>query len=458
MQYFLSMTNGQHESIYDDLFRGDGNERVVFALCGIANSSARCKLTVHKMLSLSDTDYVHRSPDRVTWKTSAVQGLLDEANSKGLAVLKIHCHPEGGSFFSKIDNQSDKSFFPSVYSWVEHDVIHASAVITPDKKIICRMVDPMGNFQIMTQVSIVGPSLSFYEHWNEQNISFFSERNIQAFGEGTYRMLRNLRIAVAGCSGTGSQIIEQLIRLGVSELVLIDDDRVEDKNLNRITNVTALDAKNKAFKVDALKLNIDRLGLGTKITSVANNLFNTDTINELKTCDVIFGCLDSLSGRDLLNRLATYYTIPYFDLGVKLTSVNGSIESVSGGIHYLQPGKNSLLERGVYTDEELRSENLYNENSDAYKDELSRGYIKGVVVDKPAVIPINAAIASFAILDFLARIHDYRCFDNDEVDSTAISISGGILDYRECLETQNAFEKFVGRGDVVPLLDMPALS
>ena len=47
-----------------------------------------------------------------------------------------------------------------------------------------------------------------------------------------------MSIAVVGCSGTGSPVIEQLARLGVGRLVLVDPDRVEEKNLNRIVNAT----------------------------------------------------------------------------------------------------------------------------------------------------------------------------------------------------------------------------
>jgi tRNA A37 threonylcarbamoyladenosine dehydratase len=64
----------------------------------------------------------------------------------------------------------------------------------------------------------------------------------QAFGEGTTRQLQRLRIAVAGASGTGSPVIEQLVRL-VGHLVLVDDDRVEHRNLNWITFATTDDAE-----------------------------------------------------------------------------------------------------------------------------------------------------------------------------------------------------------------------
>ena len=62
----------------------------------------------------------------------------------------------------------------------------------------------------------------------------FTLRHAQAFGTGTTALLRNLSVAIVGCSGTGSIVAEQLARLGAGRLVLVDPDRVEEKNLNRI--------------------------------------------------------------------------------------------------------------------------------------------------------------------------------------------------------------------------------
>ena len=49
-------------------------------------------------------------------------------------------------------------------------------------------------------------------------------------------------LAALGCSGTGSIVVEQLARNCIGELVLVDSDHVEHKNLNRIVNSTADDA------------------------------------------------------------------------------------------------------------------------------------------------------------------------------------------------------------------------
>ena len=61
-------------------------------------------------------------------------------------------------------------------------------------------------------------------------------RTRQAFGDGTTDLLRSLSVGVAGCSGTGSWVIELLGRLGIGRLVLVDPDTIECKNMNRIVN------------------------------------------------------------------------------------------------------------------------------------------------------------------------------------------------------------------------------
>ena len=57
----------------------------------------------------------------------------------------------------------------------------------------------------------------------EENSELF-ERTLQAFGQGTTHYLSNLTVGIAGVSGTGSIVAEQLMRLGIKRLVLVDDD------------------------------------------------------------------------------------------------------------------------------------------------------------------------------------------------------------------------------------------
>ena len=60
------------------------------------------------------------------------------------------------------------------------------------------------------------------------------DRNIRAFGGGIQKVLGDLRIAVVGCGGTGSAVVEQLVRLGVRHVQVFDPDILADSNVTRV--------------------------------------------------------------------------------------------------------------------------------------------------------------------------------------------------------------------------------
>jgi tRNA A37 threonylcarbamoyladenosine dehydratase len=114
----------------------------------------------------------------------------------------------------------------------------------------------------MALINVVGDDLHFwYADAGSVELPTFVASHAQAFDEGTIKRMRRLSIAVIGCSGTGSPIVEQCMRLGASEPVLVDDDRIEDRNVNRILNSTIRDARDARSKVDVLADAIPLLGL-----------------------------------------------------------------------------------------------------------------------------------------------------------------------------------------------------
>ena len=119
----------------------------------------------------------------------------------------------------------------------------------------------------------------------------------------------------------------------------------------------AADANLSLFKVEVLAEAIGNIGFGTQVVPLAKDLATPDVIRAVAASDLVFGGMDSVAGRDILNRLATFYTLPYIDLGVQLTALpNGGIDQITGAVHYLQPGKSSLKSRGVYDSEDVRAE------------------------------------------------------------------------------------------------------
>lgn len=328
-----------------------------------------------------------------------------------------------------------------------------------DGELFGRVFEADGRFTPFESAAVVGDDIRIFSVGGRIEIPEFGERIAQSFGQGTFELLRRLKIGVVGCSGTGSPVIEMLARNCVGALVLVDPDTVEERNLNRILNTTWEDAQSGRFKVDALKSSIEKLGLGTKVETFAKTIFERDVVEALADCDVLFGCVDSVDGRHLLNRLATFYMIPYLDLGVKLEADGkGGVEQVCGSVHYLKPGGSSLLSRHVYSTEQLRAAGLKRTDPIGYRDLLEEGYIKGVEEDRPAVIQLNMLIASFAVNELLARIHPYRLDSNADFAVRRISLSHGIFESESDGVACPALAKHVGRGDVEPLLEWAELS
>ena len=197
-------------------------------------------------------------------------------------------------------------------------------------------------------------------------------------------------------------MIEQLARLGIGRLVLVDPDVVEEKNLNRILNSSREDSYLCRPKVEVMARAIAAMGFGTDLDILRDDLATARCVEAVGQCDVIFGCVDGVEGRALLNCIASFYTIPYFDLGVKLEADGaGGINEAVGAIHYLRPDGDTLMDRKVYTQQQLMAEGMKRTDPAAYRDQVARGYLRGVPEDRPAVISINMQIASMAVNEFL---------------------------------------------------------
>lgn len=281
------------------------------------------------------------------------------------------------------------------------------------------------------------------------------ERTLQAFGAGTTHYLRNLTVAVAGVSGTGSIVAEQLYRLGVKRLVLVDDDVVEVRNLGRILNSTTQDAREGTNKALMMKRAFDAIGMNTEVIAAPTVILEAQTIHLLSQCDALFGCLDSADGRMQLNRVSTYYCIPYIDLGVRFQTEAGQITGISGAVRYIRPGGASLLGIGAYTTKQLMSESLRREDPEAYRARLNEKYIEGANEGSPAVISVNMLVSALGVQELLARLHPFRYTSNSEIEVISVDMCEPAIPSPSKPGTPDmGLKKHLGEGDCTPLLGL----
>ncbi len=460
-QVSLALTRKHHQQLAKHLFPGDGCEAVAIALCGRSCHDNAITLLVQEVHAIPYDACEVRQPDKVTWRTESILPLLEKAMNRGLGVVKVHSHPGGYRNFSHLDDQSDIDLFSSIFGWLDTDEPQASLIMLPDGELVGRAIWPEKLGNELHTVRVVGDDINYWfsEH-AKLEVPKHAIRIVQAFGEGTYSILRRLRVGVVGCSGTGSIIIEQLARNHVGHLVVVDPEPVEHGNLNRILNSTWQDAEDGTPKVEVLECAIHKMKLGSTVSPLGIDLLTRKAIKELSQCDVIFGCMDSIDGRHILNKLASYYLIPYFDMGVRIDADgNGGVDSINGAVHYVQPGGSSLLSRGVYTSGGLDAAMMHRHTPELYEERAKQGYIKGVRVDQPAVISVNMQIASMAFNEFLARIHPYRVEPNAKYAQRRVVMSDpeanvDLPDGESC----KVFSRYVALGDQEPLLNLQDLS
>ncbi|NGX54236.1 MAG: Molybdopterin-synthase adenylyltransferase [Chlamydiae bacterium] len=232
-----------------------------------------------------------------------------------------------------------------------------------------------------------------------------SDRQALAFGVEGQTKLELLRVGVIGLGGLGSQIIQQLAHLGVRNYVLVDSDKVEAVNLNRI--VGAYPGNVGTFKVRVAERMIKKIA-GNELHDIKvfeKVLQVKEVLVALGDCDILFGCLDSDGPRLILNELAKACKIPYIDSAFEIFVENDEIIEAGGRIVIVHPDGPCLLcckevnLREAHHDLSSNEERVYAEK---------RGYIDGINIKNPSMISLDGIIASLAVTEFLATVTGFR--------------------------------------------------
>lgn len=199
-------------------------------------------------------------------------------------------------------------------------------------------------------------------------------------GRDSEDIIASTKIGLIGYGGGGSHIGQQLAHIGFKRLLIADPDVVEESNLNRLVGATADDVRLSTAKVDLAKRVIR--GVLPDVTLNAEWKNWEDIIEELRTVDVLIGCVDSFAQRVALERFARRFLIPYIDIGMDVTEAEGDF-SIFGQVVLSSPGHPCLRCLGIVDD--LRLEN----------EERARQY--GEAGSKPQVVWPNGVLASTAV-------------------------------------------------------------
>lgn len=330
---------------------------------------------------------------------------LVAAVRSGYIPVFVHTHPGGQAFFSEADDRVDATIAEELQR-ITGCSETASVVIagTSDRPTLVarRVLDGVPG--PAEDIRVAGPGLVFHRAPSRAEPSGADpayDRQNRALGAEGRSILSGVSAGLAGTGGTGSPTAEQLIRLGIGELIVVDDDVVTESTPTRGYGSGAGDIGRP--KVDTIADLNDRIGLGgTKVIPLQLNVRDPRAVDALADCDVVFGCTDGHASRVVLNRLAYWHLIPVIDLGVLITSTDaGIIRSVDARVTIIGPGLPCLLCRGRVSPELARVELLDPVERRAL---AAEGYVPDLDDPAPSVVVYTTMVSTVAVAEFLHRL------------------------------------------------------
>ena len=153
-----------------------------------------------------------------------------------------------------------------------------------------------------------------------------ASRQMSIVTRSEQQRFKDAKITVIGCGGIGGQTIEMLARMGVGELVLVDEDAFDISNLNRQTLATLSDVglDKSAVAKDKIRL----INPYVKVTSFNKHVDETNIDKIISDSDIVIDALDNVLTRVIVSRKAKEKEIPY---------IHGAIHGTLGQLTVFLP-------------------------------------------------------------------------------------------------------------------------
>jgi molybdopterin/thiamine biosynthesis adenylyltransferase len=454
MQHTLTMLESHHAELARLLVTDPTREHAAYLMCRASCSDSEVRLLVREVRPLLGEETLSSSLTHMKIASTSFMREMKRADRTKQAFLFVHSHPNGPPSHSKQDDIEEKMLFSTAYIRIENPGPHGSLVMSGDGSLSGRVWLQSGDYRQLDTIRIIGNQFCFHRKSEVTPDERFFQRQVLAFGRPLQSLLKNIHIGVVGVGGTGSSVLEQLIRLGVGKMTVFDGDTLDQSNVSRVYGSSIADSGRKKTSIaEDLAM---RIGLGTELATVPEYITFESAAKKLRDCDVLFGCTDDEWSRSILTRIAVYYYIPVLDMGVRIDSNEGQVQSVQGRVTTLIPGEACLFCRGRINSETVGAEVLEATNPEAAVRLRGEGYIPELPSRAPAVVSFTTAVAASAVTELLHRLIGFMGIDRASTEVLHLFDQARVRTNRPapdpfCFCNDPAT---LGRGDSKPLLDI----
>ena len=194
------------------------------------------------------------------------------------------------------------------------------------------------------------------------------QRTASAWGMDAQSTLGRIRFGIVGLGSVGCIVAESLARMGVQHITLIDPDKVEKHNLDRLIYATCENIGELKVDFFAKQLRKSATAKAEMFTvrPIPHEVNKSPGFKAALDCDILFCCVDTHYGRYMLNHIAYAHMIPVFEGGIDAAPRNGKIARPRWQTHAVYPGIRCLLCHQQYDHKGLCAELSGNRNNPSY--------------------------------------------------------------------------------------------
>lgn len=170
------------------------------------------------------------------------------------------------------------------------------------------------------KIRLVRPN-TYGLHFNDELIPPPKRRDIlrrtfDTWGREMQDNISRLHVGVVGLGSVGCLVAEAVARLGIARVTLIDPDRIEEHNLDRLLYGTIREVGQLKVDVAARAMRAHSTAEEFAVMTYPLSVQERLAYDAVLDCDIIFSCVDRPVPRDVLNYVAQAHLIPVIDGGI----------------------------------------------------------------------------------------------------------------------------------------------
>lgn len=406
--YAAAWPTALHDTATEHLLRTDGQEDLCFGLWYPSRGATRTTALMHRLVLPEEGERrVHGNASFLPAYFERAIGEAMEAKA-GLAFMHSHGGP-GWQDMSWDDVRAEEGHAAATLAATGLPLL--GLTLGTDGAWSARLWERVAhrsyNRHWCRTVRVVGESLAltFHDHLLPRPKPRPElQRTISAWGEDAQATIARLHAGVVGAGSVGAIVAETLARMGVGQVTLIDFDRVEPHNLDRLLHATREDAMAREPKVDVLARALRKSATAEafELVPLQYSVAEEEGFRAALDCDILFSCVDRPWARSVLNFIAYAHLIPVVDGGIRIeVTRRATLRRADWRAHVAAPGRRCLECLKQYDPAMVALERA------GHLDDPR--YIAGLPEDHPArknenVFAFSLAAASLEILQALMMV------------------------------------------------------